>query len=268
MKSQETGVKRQKSGVASRARRRFLISVTCLIASLVGLLTACENDSCLRSTGADATETRTLQAGFHSITVHDNIDLVLTHDTTRGADLLLSGGGNLLEYITADVNDSLLQLRVDTQCDWLRNLRKRFRLTLNITTPLRNLETRWTSTLRSTDTIPTQNMHLQQNSTSAIDLTVSGGGIAVVDMLNLGSVRLAGELPVLVPVVFDIAELNTYDLTCGYLFLYHYATATARVTAEKKLWVTNYESATVRWRGQPIEREFLNPGGGQFIDEN
>jgi hypothetical protein len=209
-----------------------------------------------------------LPGSFHSVEVNDNIDLELTHDTTRGTEVTITGGENLLEYVTTDMADSVLTLRVETQCDWLRNLRQRIQVRLNMRTPLKGLTTNWTSTARSTDSIPTRDLYITHNSTGDLNLVLVGTGVSVIDLVNLGSATLAGDLPVLVPVVYDMAEVNTYNLHCGYLFLYHYSTAEARIAAEKYIGVTNYENATVRWRGTAPERVFLNPGGGQFIEEN
>lgn len=83
-------------------------------------LSGCNKEGvCLKSTGKTVKESRAAQA-FHYLEVNDNINVMLTQDSTQYA-ITVEAGENLIAGIAADINDGHLVLQNNNTCDWLRS---------------------------------------------------------------------------------------------------------------------------------------------------
>jgi len=65
---------------------------------------------------------------FNSITLYDNIDLVIQQDNEEKA--IIEAGENLQPFITTELKDNTLTIRNNSACDWLRSANEKITITL------------------------------------------------------------------------------------------------------------------------------------------
>ena len=93
-----------------------------IIASvLLLILTGCQQDEgvCIKSTGKVITREQ-LTLPFHYIEVYDNINLILTQDTSLSS-IKVEAGENLIDGISTEIDNGRLILRNQNNCNWLRS---------------------------------------------------------------------------------------------------------------------------------------------------
>lgn len=73
---------------------------------------------CLKSTGDIITEIRTVSP-FNQIQIEDKINVFLKQDTFYS--VKVEAGENLLSDIITEVSDSILEIRNDNKCNWIRS---------------------------------------------------------------------------------------------------------------------------------------------------
>lgn len=107
------------------------------IYSLAILLTGCGKDEgvCVSSTGKVISVDRGQQA-YHSVVVYDNINLILTQDTSKYL-ITVEAGENLIDGITTVIDSGKLVLRNENSCNWLRS----FEVPVNVYLTFARLDT-------------------------------------------------------------------------------------------------------------------------------
>jgi hypothetical protein len=101
-----------------------MIRILKYIAPLIVLLViqACTKDAvqdCFKSAGEITRETRPV-IGFHFIELHNNINLILTQDSTHNY-LAVEAGKNLLPGIVTEFSGGHLIIRNENSCNWVRS---------------------------------------------------------------------------------------------------------------------------------------------------
>lgn len=92
--------------------------------SFATILISCDSDfpgDCFMNTGELVWEERELEA-FKLIRLYDNVDLFIYPDSIDFIELY--AGSNLIDKIITDVNDSILDIRNNNDCNWLRDVDK------------------------------------------------------------------------------------------------------------------------------------------------
>jgi len=99
-----------------------MIRLICLgLIPLFLLLSGCNKDEgvCVSSTGKITLDDRGNQP-FTRILVHDNINLILTHDTSL-YNITVEAGENIIGGISTEIDSGKLVLRNTNTCNWLRS---------------------------------------------------------------------------------------------------------------------------------------------------
>ncbi len=89
---------------------------------MIFMVMGCQKDKgldCFKSTGKIVIEERSVGI-VNVIELHDNINLILTHDTFKTR-LAVEAGENLLYKITTGVDSNKLILRNNNNCNWVRS---------------------------------------------------------------------------------------------------------------------------------------------------
>ena len=89
---------------------------------MILMVTGCQKDKgldCFKSTGKIVIEERSVGI-VNVIELHDNINLILTHDTLKTR-LAVEAGENLLYKITTGIDSNKLILRNNNNCNWVRS---------------------------------------------------------------------------------------------------------------------------------------------------
>jgi hypothetical protein len=84
-------------------------------------LVECSNDEgiCVGTTGKTIIQDR-LALDYHYIEVYDNINLILTQDTSITS-IKVEAGENLIDGITTEIDKGRLVLKNRNSCSWLRS---------------------------------------------------------------------------------------------------------------------------------------------------
>jgi len=94
-----------------------------------------DNGVCISSTGKTITQDRGSEA-FTTISVYDNINLILTQDPSVN-NIKVEAGENLIEGITTRIDSGKLVLRNENSCNWLRS----FKVPVNVYLTFTKLDT-------------------------------------------------------------------------------------------------------------------------------
>lgn len=82
------------------------------------IISSCQKPGCLTEAGPVEKVVRNA-AGFNQIVLHDNINLVLTQDTTES--IVVEGGKNLIPHIATTIEQNILTLKNNVSCKGLRS---------------------------------------------------------------------------------------------------------------------------------------------------
>jgi hypothetical protein len=88
-----------------------------ILACLLFAATGCKKKGCFESSGDNTTSTRATTP-FYEIHAYDNINIVLTQDTTYA--ITIEAGSHLQPFIKADIQNNVLTLTNNSACSWLK----------------------------------------------------------------------------------------------------------------------------------------------------
>jgi hypothetical protein len=99
------------------------INLLPVIIIIVLLLAGCNKDNgvCVSSTGKVVQKERPALP-FNKISIHDNINVFLTQDTSINK-IIVEAGENLIDGITTEIDSGKLVLRNENSCNWLRSFK-------------------------------------------------------------------------------------------------------------------------------------------------
>ncbi|MTI31842.1 head GIN domain-containing protein [Xanthovirga aplysinae] len=143
---------------------------------------------CLKSTGNTIQQDVDLPA-FHTIEVFDNINLVLRPEPTLG--ITIEAGKNIVPKIRLEVKDSVLYIRNDNSCNWVRKYKE-----INVFVNLSNTRTIVQSgagILRSAGQLDVDRLDLFVNNTGDVELSVKGN-MCILTSHELSNIKIRGEL--------------------------------------------------------------------------
>ncbi len=103
---------------------RYFLSI--LVFGFAFFISGCKKDSlcnCTESTGGTSTEVRSVNE-FTQIELYNNVDLILHIDTFYRVNI--TAGSHLMDGVTSDVENGILQLRNKNKCNWLRSYSNKF----------------------------------------------------------------------------------------------------------------------------------------------
>ncbi|MCU0370080.1 MAG: DUF2807 domain-containing protein, partial [Bacteroidales bacterium] len=105
--------------------------------ALVLFFNRCAKDEgiCVGKTGKSITQDR-IAIPFHAVEVYDNINVILTQDTSHTA-IQVEAGENLIDGISTEIDSGRLVLRNLNSCNWLRS----FEVPVNVYLKFTSLDT-------------------------------------------------------------------------------------------------------------------------------
>lgn len=151
------------------------------IPALALLFAGCEKeqwDDCITSTGAMREEQRALVA-FHTVELKDRVDLLL--EQRNAGSVIIEAGVNLIGQVITEVRDSVLYVRNDNRCNWVRSFKPRITVKVPVD-GIRRLVLRGTGNVECADTIRTGYFLLEQwgaQGSAALLLAVDRADIAL-----------------------------------------------------------------------------------------
>lgn len=237
--------------------KRFHIYAIIALATLAGCQK--DNGSCFISKGEVVTESRPIGT-VRNIVVHDNVDLILTHDPDNQS-LRVEAAENLIKFVETSVDGNKLTIRNNTKCNWLRDFNTPFRVYLSLQR-LDSLSYRSSGNVSCTNILPNDSIQVDiwegagsvrmkiavDKSTfyiheGTVDLFVEGSS-----WVNFLSSRASGPA--------DLSSLRTQ-----YTFMYSSSPNNCYVNAEQHLSVTIDNIGDVMYTGDPVINVVMNSKG-------
>jgi hypothetical protein len=107
---------------------KYIFVFVCILA--VSSCKKAEDRSCWKTVGENASKEILLEP-FDKIKLHAHINYLLVQDSTDK--LVLKGGKNLLNFVTAEKNDDVLEVKNENKCNFLRNYDKNITVEIHFT---------------------------------------------------------------------------------------------------------------------------------------
>ncbi len=236
------------------------------IAGILLLFTvSCEKASvadCFKSTGSIVQEERPV-TGFHTVILHDNVSLVLESSNTNH--LTIEAGKNLMKKIVTEVNDSVLTIRNNNSCNWVRSYDKPVTAYLSFT-ELDTLEYRSIGDVTSKDTIRVGNMEISvKEGAGEIGFIVD----AVILHCNLhygtADIKMKGHAGVCYVYSGGFGLIDNRDLDADFVYLETRSSNNVYVQVHKVLGVTIDNIGNVLYTGDPYDISVVQNSSGQLI---
>ena len=250
-----------------KAKGNKLIKIIALasVFAVVFLMPACKKSSvldCFNSTGK-IEKTERQVSYFHSILLKDNINLHLVPSNQNK--LVLEAGSNLMPKIITEVNeDSVLVIKNDNSCNWVRSYDKPINIYLELT-ELRNIEYRSIGNITNSDTLRMDSLN--------IDIWEGAGKIQLVlkthqckASLHYGTadIVLSGESDLSFYFQLGAGKIDARDLESPYVYLRNWSSNNMYVRSHTYMSAEIKGLGNVYYYGNPDIESYL-PGEGKLI---
>lgn len=157
------------------------------------LLYGCQReqwDDCITSAGSLRQEERTLP-GFHSVELDDRVDVLL--EPRSANEVAVEAGLNLIGQVVTEVKDSVLYVRNENRCNWVRSFKPRITVKVPIGA-IRKLVLRGTGNVSCADTLTRDRFELEQwGAQGSADLLLSVVSCSVALHTGAGDVSMRGR---------------------------------------------------------------------------
>lgn len=218
---------------------------------------------CLKSTGAVITEERTVTP-FNQIKIEDKINLFLKQDTFYS--VKVEAGENLLYDIITEVNDSMLEIRNNNHCNWVRSYKPEINVYVTFKNIWHLIYLKGAGKVITEDTIRTDSFRLDNlEGTGSLNFFINAdetffilhtgpADLTVKGKTNYSYLYTAGNGPT------DMTEYNS-KIVC----------ITSKSTADSYVWVTDEIDVwidyvgNIYYKGNPSVITHNYTGSGRLI---
>lgn len=242
-----------------------IMGLTLLILLLLAVFTSCEKTpvvDCFKNTGSIEKSERTV-AYFHAIELHDNINLHLIPSSRQS--LVLEAGTNLKNRITAEVNeDSVLVIRNNNTCNWVRSYDKEINIYLEFT-ELNSLEYRSIGHVTNSDTLRLDSLQIDiWEGAGLIELSMNIGICWANLHYGTADILLTGESRITSLYQLGAGKIDTQGLKSRQVYLKNWSPNNMMIWSEQFLFAEIKGLGDVYYLGNPtIESNLI--GEGQLI---
>lgn len=236
--------------------------------SLVFLLFAsCADDPCLKGSGNTIIETRELQDSIITFQVSNNLNVDVYLSDRNYVEI--EGGENVIPFISVEMSDTVLLLKNNNKCNFLRNFDQNLKVRLYLKSVSRFMFD-GSGTLNFMDTLKGREVLVKSlQGSGTINLTVWLDD-------NIGRIRISLEDgSVDVNVKGRAHYLNTYftttstidakDLITNICGVYTESAGDIVVNAIEHINVLIYSIGDIKYRGSPTIRIENHTGSGQIM---
>ena len=229
----------------------------------------CKKDSmcnCLKSTGSDATETRTV-APFTKIELYNNVDLIIHTDTFYH--LSVTAGSHLVDGVKTEVEDGILKLRNKNRCNWVRSFKNKFTVDVWIKT-LDNITVYDASgNIDFADTLKQNDFRIDSWSSSGdyhLKLNCSNATLA----LHTGPADLYAQGHVGVNSVYSASygKIDLLEMNCDDIYIANKGTNDLYIKANHRIGAEITYIGNIYYKGNPSQVDQRISGTGKLIHIN
>lgn len=183
-----------------------------LVISLIVVVSGCkkaEDRSCFKSTGPETTIVRDL-SDFSGLFVGTNVNLVLVQDGSN--EVRITGGKNLLNFISSEILEGVLYIRNENKCNFLRSYKHEITVEVHFT-GLSYIEFEGTKPLICEVPISGNNLAvIIRDGAGLVDLDLNYNNVTLTVTNGWGNFDLSGNVGNLTMDIRNNGFGTTYDL--------------------------------------------------------
>lgn len=229
-------------------------------------VSACKKlDTCLEPHGKATEEFRPINNGFHTIEIHDFIDLYI-HPGQIQEHVKVTGGANLLSSVKTEVKDSTLFIRQELACKWSRNYDQRYAVHVRLPS-FKRLKYYGSGDVFTTDTISGDTIIIDSwNGTGSFKFTLKANKIIL--GINSGNVdmKVKGEVNRLYIWQQGLGVIDVEGMKSPYGWVDHGATGHCFLgSGFQYLDIMQYGVGHIYYSGNPTLNFIRNDGPGKVI---
>jgi hypothetical protein len=246
--------------------KHFALSTNCQLALCLMLSALCfscdkgDQFDCVKSTGKIIREERVVPF-YKTIYLEDNIQLVLTNDTT--GKITIEAGDNLVKKIKTSVNGGVLHITNENKCNWVRSYKKLITAYIGI----KNLEDIFHighGDISSEGILTKKRIIIHHYSSGDIRLNLNSEWLWL-DMDRLGNFTLEGQSDTLIAFTYGLGQLKSEHLLTHVCYLIHQGPADAYVYSDNILGVDIKNKGNIFYYGNPGTVDITKTGTGNLI---
>lgn len=241
-----------------------------IIGGLMTALFACkkaENRKCFKTAGGDSE--KTVHVGtFHQLELGPHIRYVLVQDTVEK--VVLSGGKNLLNFISTDVVDNRLVVKNKNKCNFLRSYKKEVKAEIHLKT-LHKVLFEGTKALDCQGQLDLPYLTVvTRDGAGDFNLNVKSSVLSMVITNGWGNFNLTGETDYMKLDIRVNGSTDAYGLTVNdSLDVISTSSGLIKVNAHGAQFRAEVSSNGDIWYiGTPSSKEYNRYGEGELIDRN
>jgi hypothetical protein len=219
---------------------------------------------CFTSTGSIVRESRILP-GFDSIVLNDNVNLILTCDSSSSNTVTVEAGENLMPGITTEVVNGQLVIHNRNTCNWVRSYDKPLNVYVSASR-LWKISYYSAGDVTSTNTLRYDSLKVEAwegCGTISLDLDLFSGYF--IQHLGTADFRLRGVCQILTIYAGEYGPFNCSELMSNYCFLTTISPNDCRVLARRTLEVNIGSIGNVYYTGDPDTVKAVITGKGKLI---
>ncbi len=240
-------------------------SLNLIIIFLVLITIACSKENrfdCFKSTGKKITIERSLM-DFQSVVIYGNIDLSIRFADTYK--IRLEGGENLLPLIKTEVQDTMLEIRNDNKCNWVRKLDERIYAELTVP-DIDYLIARGSGDIKFLDTLTSDYFNLEVVDGSGYIKLLLNTKTSWIELLTgVADVEAIGKSGVNYVYVGGVGRVDARELDTYYSFVRNDNVNNIYIRVSKHLTATINYIGNTYYYGDPEETRFFINHSGKII---
>lgn len=236
------------------------------LAVFLFFLTACEKTpvlDCFVSTGKIVKEERQL-GQFRTVLLMDNINLILSQSNKNR--LVVEAGSNLMGKIVTEVeNDSVLILKNDNRCNWVRSFDKPVNVYLEFK-QLELIEYRSIGDVSNADTLRLDSLSVDvKEGAGKIELLIKTPLVYCNLHYGTADIFLKGFADLSYVFGDGFGRIDNRDLNASQVFVTNKSSNDMYLNARLRLGATIENIGNIYYRGNPSEIELQRTGSGELI---
>jgi len=213
-----------------------------------------ENNKCQIKAGNITTKTEVLSA-FDGIKVGQDFQIYLTQDSTIPEQIIMEYGENILPFIETKISNGILEIKDNTNCDWLRKYNQPPKITIN-THQLKSVYLMANATLECLDTLfwhdTNIEFYVKNESTGQSNWKVNMNRFTI-NAYGLGEINVEGKINIFVPVSYGAGKINAQNAAGAFVFVFHYGINEIKVKPIVELGVSIYNAGNVFYYSAPAK---------------
>jgi hypothetical protein len=226
------------------------------------LLLACSESPCIKSTGEDAIQWRSVSP-FQRMALFDGFDYIISSDS--GTEIRLEGGKNLLSFVSVQVKDGQLEIKDGNKCRFLRDNKRRIKVYL----PAGKIDYLYYAgyfNLSGADTLKNEKLNIEILETGDVKLNLNCKNVFVLHR-GFGDIRLSGRCNSFNIIYENFCEASAAELKVDTLAVNANSFADGYFFCHQKADILLKGKGNIYLAGSPLNINLQQQGEGRLIKQ-